>query len=112
MKKPDYKYEEKILLDVIEQMEAPEETEKKQSRFKQSILALGVTGLMIAFFLALNEIIHPVMITVVAVISGALIGFGLMLEFLLKQWPVTRQHINMESIQQRLDHIRSSHSDD
>jgi hypothetical protein len=37
--------------------------------------------------------------------SGFSMGFGLLLEFLQKQWPITRQHINMESVKKRLGEL-------
>jgi hypothetical protein len=105
MKNIDPAYEKKILLDVVEQMQDPEKTQRKQAKAKQIILALGSTGLIIAFFLAINGISHPVIISAIAALAGAFIGFALLLGFVLRQWPITSMHIDMESVNQRLDEL-------
>lgn len=101
----DPEYEKKILLDVVTQMEDVELTSRKQATLRRTILGLGTTGLTVAFILAINEAAHPFGISILAFMSGFSMGFGLLLEFLQKQWPITRQHINMESVKKRLGEL-------
>lgn len=105
MNTPDPEFEKKVLLDVVEQMEDPDETLHKQTRLKRAIYGVGVSGLVIAFFLAINGLAHIVLITFIAGMAGCAVGFGLFLDIVQKQWPVTMQHIDMDSVQARLDEL-------
>lgn len=105
MKPIDPKSEKKILKDVVRQMADFAATERKQARLQRVILASGAIALTIAFFLAINEIVHPFIVAVIAAMAGTLIGFSLLFEMVLKQWPVTRQHVDMESVRRRLDEL-------
>jgi hypothetical protein len=102
MNDTDLAYEKKILLDVVAQMKDVDATVRQQAILRRTILGLGATGLTVAFFLAINELTHPFGIAVLAFMSGFSMGFGLLLDFLQKQWPITRVHINMESVLERL----------
>ena len=105
MNDTDLAYEKKILSDVVAQMKDVDATIRKQATLRRTILGLGATGLTVAFFLAINELTHPFGIAVLAFMSGFSMGFGLLLDFLQKQWPITREHINMESVQKRLNEL-------
>ena len=100
-------FEKKILLDVVDQMRDPEATERKQATLRRTIFFVGGAGLLAAFFLAINELAHPVVIAFLAAMGGSAIGFGLFLDFAQKQWPVTRKHIDMTSVRKRLDELQS-----
>jgi hypothetical protein len=104
-------YEKKILLDVVTQMEDVNQTSRKQATLSKLILGLGTAGLTVAFILAINEATHPLGITVLGFMSGFAVGFGLLLEFMQKQWPITRQHINMESVRKRLGELENLSAD-
>lgn len=106
MKDPDPAFEKKILLDVVEQMKDVEETARKQAWLRRAMFGLGTTGVIIAFFAAINELLHPVAVAFLAGMAGSAIGFGLFLDFAQKQWPVTRKHIDMNSVRKRLDELR------
>ena len=107
MQNPDPVFERKVLLDVVEQMKNPEETLLRQLRLKRVILGLGTTGLVVAFFLAINGLGHIIAVTFIAAFAGCVAGFGLFLESVQKQWPVTARHIDMESVQKRLDELET-----
>lgn len=111
MKAPDTQYERKLLLDVVEQMENPDETLRKQLVMRRVIYGVGSTGLLVVFMLAMNDILDPFLAAFGAAMAGAFIGFALMLDFLRKQWPVTRQHINLESVKNRLRELERPDSD-
>ena len=66
---------------------------------------LGAIGQTFAFFLAINQLVLPFFVAVIAAISGTLIGFSLLFEVTVKQWPITRQHINMKSVHRRLEEL-------
>ena len=105
MNDPDPAFEKKILLDVVEQMGDIEATNRKQSVLKKTILGLGVAGLALAFFMALHGILHAFSIAILAGMSGCALGFWLFLDFAQKQWPVTRKHIDMDSVRKRLEEL-------
>ena len=102
MKNPDPLYEKRMLLDVVDQMRDPELTLRKESRLRRVILGVGSVGLVVAFFLAFNDLTHPFVATFLAGAAGCLAGLGLFLEFAQKQWPITRKHIDMDSVRARL----------
>ena len=103
----DPEYEKKILLDVVNQMEDVNLTSRKQASLSRTILVLGTTGLTLSLILAINEAAHPFGITILAFMSGGFMGFGLLHEFIQKQWPITRQHIDMESVKKRLGELEN-----
>jgi len=107
MQNPDPAFERKVLLDVVEQMKDPESTLHRQLRLKRVILGLGSTSLVVAFFLAINGLAHIIAVTIIAAFGGCAAGFGLFLESVQKQWPVTARHIDMESVQKRLDELET-----
>jgi len=108
MKPIDPKVEQKILRDIVAQMKDVAATERKQSRTRKTMLILGAVGQTFAFFLAINQLVLPFFIAVIAAISGTLIGFSLLLENTLKLWPVTRRHIDMKSVRKRLEELGAS----
>lgn len=105
MKEPDPAYERRILLDVVEQMRDPEETGRKQAMLRRTVLGLGSTGLVVVFFLAMNRLVHPFTVGFLAAAAGTATGFGLFLDFVQKQWPVTRRHIDMNSVRRRIEEL-------
>ena len=105
MNNPDPRYEKRILLDVVDQMRDPESTLRKESKLRRVILGVGSAGLLIAFFLAFNDLAHPFVSAFLAGAAGCLAGLGLFLEFAQKQWPITRKHIDMESVRARLKEL-------
>lgn len=105
MKKPDPEFEKKILRDVVEQMRDTDATERKQSTLRRVIFGLGYAGLLIAFFVAINSLVPAFTSAFIAAVSGSAIGFALFLRFASKQWPITRQHIDMDSVRRRLDEL-------
>lgn len=111
MKNPDPKFERKVLLDVVEQLEDPEQTIRKQIRLKRIIYGAGWIGLIVAFMLAINDIGHIIVTTFIAGMAGSAAGFGLFLDFAQKQWPVTMKHIDINSVKMRLDELGIQHGD-
>lgn len=106
MTDPDPAYEKKVLLDVVRQMKDVERTARQQATMKRVILGLGAAGLTAAFVLALGELVHPFAVPFVAGMGGMAAGFGLYLAFAHKQWPITRRHIDMESVRRRLQELQ------
>ena len=106
MKDPDPAFEKKVLLEVVEQMKDADATARKQATLRRAMLGLGSAGLVVAFFLALNNLAHPVAVAFVAGFAGCGIGFGLYLEFAQRQWPVTRKYIDIHSVRKRLDELK------
>lgn len=104
-KAADPGFEKKVLLDTVEQMQDPDTTLRKQTRFRNMIYGFGATGLLIAFFLAINNLAHILLITFIAGMAGCAVGFGLFLDLVQKQWPITMKHINMDSLQARLKEL-------
>ncbi len=98
-------YEKKVLHDVFDQLNDPVETERKQGTLIKSLLGGGGAGIFIAFLLAFVTRVHPVFITFIAGMSGVALGFGYYLVYTQKQWPYTKQYIDLEKIQKRLDEI-------
>jgi hypothetical protein len=105
MKDPDPAYEKKVLLDVVEQMDDPDSTGRKQTALTRIILGIGGVGLLVAFFLGINDLADSIIVAFVAGMSGAAIGFGLYLRFAQKQWPITTKHIDMDSVRSRLNEL-------
>lgn len=105
MSDPDPKYERKVLLDVVEQMEDPDKTTRRQRVVLRAISAIGYLGVLVAFILAQEETVHPFASAFLAASSGCALGFAVFLRFAQKQWPVTRKHIDMESVKKRLDEL-------
>jgi uncharacterized membrane protein len=105
MTAPDPQYEKKVLSDVVNQMADPVVTMEKQKRMKKAIFGVGTIGLVVAFILAMNELVHAFASAFLAAAAGIAIGFALFLEFAHKQWPITRNHIDMDSVQNRLDEL-------
>lgn len=101
----DLQYEKKTLLDVVEQMKHPDETARKQSWVRRTFFVFGYLGLLAAFIMALNEFSHPFASAFLAAVAGCAIGLAIFLQFAHKQWPVTRKHINMESVKRRIDEL-------
>ena len=105
MKNTDPAFEKKILLDLVEQLKDPDQTMRKQIRLKRTIYSAGSFGLVIAFILAMNDLAHVIVITFIAGMAGSAVGFGIFLDFVQKQWPVTIKHIDMDSVETRLDEL-------
>lgn len=112
MNDPDPRYERKVLRDVVRQMRDAEETGRKQTQLRRIILGAGYAGLLAAFFFSLNDLVHPFTSAFLAAFAGCALGFAVFLQFAHKQWPVTRRHIDMESIRRRLDELESRGSTD
>ena len=107
MNEPDPAFEKKILLVVVEQMKDPEATNRKQAILRRTLFGLGAAGLVVTFILAMDELVHPFAVAVLAAMAGSAIGFGLFLDFAQKQWPVTRKHVDMNSVRKRLDELKT-----
>ena len=107
MNAPDHRFEKKVLLDVIEQMKDPEATWRKQLQIKRVILGTGYVGLITVLFFALHGITHPFTSALLAAAAGCAIGLGSFMEFSINQWPVTRKHIDMDSVRRRIDELES-----
>jgi len=105
MNDPDPVYEKKVLLDIVEQMDDPELTGRKQTALRRIILGIGWIGSVVAFFLGINKLADSIVVAFVASISGAAIGFGLYLRFAQKQWPITTKHVDMDSVRNRLNEL-------
>ena len=101
----DPAFERKILRDVIEQTSNPEETERKQRNLRRMVYGVGYAGLLVAFFLGLNGVGSPFSAVLIAAFSGIAIGFVLFLQFAQRQWPVTRQYIDLDRIRKRLEEL-------
>ena len=102
MNEPKPEFEKKVLRDVIEQYTDVEETSRKQTRLRKVIFGVASAGFIVAFFLAINEITHPVVVAFIAGMAGSSLGFGLFLDYAQKQWPVMKDHIDMNSVKKRL----------
>ncbi|MGR9073987.1 MAG: hypothetical protein ACU833_13070 [Gammaproteobacteria bacterium] len=107
MNEPETAYEKKILLDVVEQMNDPDATERKQAILRKTLTGLGSVGLLSAFFMAINELAHPFVCAFLSAMAGVAVGFELFLEFARKQWPITRRHIDLDSVRNRLEELES-----
>ena len=105
MKEPDPQLEKKILLTVVEQMSDLESTARKQDTLRKGLLGGGSTVLLVAFILAIGGVVHAFTSAFLAAMAGCAIGFGAFLEFAHKQWPVTRKHLDMESVRRRLNEL-------
>lgn len=105
MNDPDPKFEKKILHKVIEQMRNVGETIHNQLVLRKLLLGTGSVGLLIAFLLAIATHVHPFTIAFLAGIGGGVVGFGLALSFVYKQWAVTYKHIDMHSVHERLNEL-------
>ena len=112
MSEIDPAFEKKILKQVVEQMEDAETTMKKQIRVKKAMLGLGSLGMIIVFILAMHDLLDALSIALISAVSGIFIGYGLLLDFLQKQWPVTRTHINMQSVRERLNELEKNVSEE
>lgn len=102
MSEPKPAFEKKVLRDVIEQYTDVEETNRKQTRLRKVIFGIASSGLIVAFYLAINEITHPVAVAFIAGMAGSALGFGLFLDYAQNQWPVMRDHVDLNSVKKRL----------
>lgn len=106
MNKPDPAFEKKVLLDVVEQMKDPEATLRREVARRKTILAAGGAGVVIAFFLAINSLVHPFFVALVAAAAGCVAGFAIFLEFAQKQWPITRKYVDLDGVRRRLEELQ------
>jgi flagellar motor component MotA len=106
MKDPDRAFEKKVLLDIVEQMKDTADTERTQATLRKAIYSIGAAGLVMGFFLAIKGLAHAISVAFVAGFSGCAIEFGLFLDFAQKRWPITRKHVDMNSVRKRLDELR------
>lgn len=102
MDQPDPALERKILQDLVDQMEDPQATLRKQGVLRRALLSASAVGATAVFLLALNDLTHPLVTALAAALLGTLAGFAVFLEFARKQWPVTTRYIDMESVRRRL----------
>ena len=100
-------YEKKVLRDVVEQFDNPTETLRKQSAMRRLIMGLGTVGLFLGFFVGINELLHPFVVGIICAVSGVSVGFGVFLQFAQKQWPVTKRHVNLQSVRERLRELEN-----
>lgn len=107
MTSKDSEFEKRVLSDVLEQMQDPESTLAKQHRMRRTIYGLGAGGLTVAFILSINEMAQPFFATFLAALAGSAIGFALFLDFSQKQWPITKNHIDLDSVRRRLEELES-----
>jgi len=98
-------YEKKTLQDMIGQVEDPERTLREQARLRKVNRAVGYTLVLIGFLLAMNSVGHAFIAAVIVFFGGCAIGFGLLLDFVQKQWPIVIQHVNIESMKARLQEL-------
>jgi hypothetical protein len=106
MSEPDRAFEQKVLLDVVQQMNDPEATMRKEAGRRKAILGVGTAGVVVAFFLALNGLVHSFVVALVAATAGCVLGFAIFLEFAQRQWPVTRKFIDMDGVRRRLEELQ------
>ena len=102
MNESDPVFEKKILRDLIEQAQDVDRTVRAQTRMRRTLLGTGLVSMAIALVLTLYEHVHPFPIVCLAGLSGCAIGFGILLGAAHKQWPVTRRHLDMDSVRRRL----------
>ena len=105
METPKAEYEKKILTDVLEQAKNSDTTMRSQINIRRVIFGISYRGLIISFFLSLNELSHPFTSAFIAAVAGVGIGFGILLKFIHKQWPITKRHIDLESVENRLNEL-------
>ena len=108
METPKPEYEKKILRDVLEQVKNPDDTMGPQIKIRKVIFGMSYTALIISFFLAQNELSHPFTSAFLAAIAGLGIGIGVLLKFIHKQWPITKRHIDLESVEKRLNELETN----
>jgi len=108
MEKSNPEYEKKVLRDVLEQVKNPDDTMQPQIKIRKVIFGLSYTGLIISFFLALNELSHPFISAFIAAVAGLGIGIGILLKFIHNQWPITKRHIDLESVEKRLNELETN----
>lgn len=107
MKAPDPQFEKRLLLDVVEQMDDPDKTMGKQQAMRRTVYSIGYIGMLLAFILALGEVAHPFISAFLAAMAGCALGFAVFLQTAQKQWPVTRKHIDIESVRKRLKELET-----
>lgn len=107
MKTLDPKLEKKVLQDMVEQLKNPEQTMQKQKKMKKIIYATGYTGVLIAFLLGLNDVTHDFIPTFIAAVFGCAVGYALLLTSLQEQWPITVDHIDLDSVKARLEELEN-----
>jgi hypothetical protein len=107
MKKMNPEFERKVLLDVVKQIQNPDETMKKQTGIRKMLKAVGTAGFIIAVFVALEDLTFDMVPTFIAALSGCSIGIAFLLDLMQKQWPVTVDHVDMHSVQTRLQELES-----
>jgi len=105
MKRPDPEFEKRVLSDVIKQMADPEITDRDQRGMRKVVLGIGSTLLFVAILLAINDLAHVFFICILSTAGGAAIGMGAFVEWSHRQWPVTRDYIDMERVRKRLEEL-------
>lgn len=106
--------ERKALLEIVEQMENPAATIKKQKFLQRVVFGIGYLGLLAGFILAWHRVVNPVASSLVVAFAGAAIGLGVFLKWSGSMWPVTVKYIDLERVRQRLDELNagSTHGPD
>lgn len=100
-------HEKKILRDLVEQLGDPGETMRKQAVMRRLLFGLGYGGLLAGFVLAMGSLLHPFAIAVICAVSGAALGFGVFLRFAKDQWPITKRHVDLDSVKRRLAELEA-----
>ena len=108
METPKADYEKKVLRDVLEQVKKPDDTMRSQVKIRKVIFGVSYTALIISFFLSLNELSHSFTSAFLAAVAGVGIGFGILLKFIHKQWPITKRHIDLESVENHLNELENN----
>lgn len=105
MSEIDPAFEQRILRDLVEQMRDVDKTMRSRTRMRRALIGTGLASMLVALFLTLFDRVHPFPLVCLAGLSGCAIGFGIFLDFAHKQWPITRRHIDMDSVHRRLEEL-------
>ena len=100
--------EKKALREIIEQIEDPGETLRKQTKLQRIVFGLGYTGLLLGFIVAWHETVSPVVSSLMIALSGAAIGMGVFLKWSGGMWPTTAKYVDLERVKQRLEQLQTN----
>ncbi|HYQ72053.1 MAG TPA: hypothetical protein VET88_09025 [Gammaproteobacteria bacterium] len=99
--------ERKALRDIVEQLENPVKTLRKQKLLQRTVLGIGYVGLLVGFILAWHQLVGPVAASLIVAFSGAAVGMGVFMIWSESLWPVTVKYVDLERIKQRLDELET-----
>lgn len=97
--------EKKVLKDFNTLFENEDKYVGRRKLLANTFLFLSLTGIGILFFMYYQKVDITWIALILAVMCGLLLGIGLWFITFVNSWPIVRQYVNKEEIQERYNQI-------